>query len=190
MYFFYYFFLFLAALGLRCCARAFCGYGERGLLFVAVRGLLIVVASLVGSTGSRCAGFSSCGMWPQQLSLTGSRVQTQQLWCTGLVTPQHVGSSQARAQTRVPCIGRRILNHCATREASDLIFRVKFSEFILISKCWTSLYTALLTVLAGFLPCINFHKLLGYVLGNVSSWLWLLGCHRLESAKWFTILFQ
>ena len=28
-----------------------------------------------------------------------------------------MGSSQTRAQTHVPCIGRRILNHCATREA-------------------------------------------------------------------------
>ena len=27
-----------------------------------------------------------------------------------------MGSSRIRAQTRVPCIGRRILNHCATRE--------------------------------------------------------------------------
>ena len=34
----------------------------------------------------------------------------------GLVAPQHVGSSQTRARTCVPCIGRRILNHCATRE--------------------------------------------------------------------------
>ena len=40
-------FLFLAALGLRCCARAFSSCGERGLLFVAVRGLLMAVASLV-----------------------------------------------------------------------------------------------------------------------------------------------
>ena len=39
-------YLFLAALGLRCCARAFSSCGERGLLFVAVHGLLIVVASL------------------------------------------------------------------------------------------------------------------------------------------------
>ena len=34
----------------------------------------------------------------------------------GLVAPRHVGSSQTRDRTRVPCIGRRILNHCATRE--------------------------------------------------------------------------
>ena len=33
------------------------------------------------------------------------------------VAPRHVGSSQTRARTRVPCIGRQILNHCATREA-------------------------------------------------------------------------
>ena len=42
-----YLFLFLAALGLRCCARAFPSCGEWGLLFIAVRGLLIAVASLV-----------------------------------------------------------------------------------------------------------------------------------------------
>ena len=44
-------YLFLAALGLRCCAWAFSSCGERGLLFVAVRGLLIAVASLVAKHG-------------------------------------------------------------------------------------------------------------------------------------------
>ena len=43
----YSFFFFLAVLGLHCCARAFSSCGEQGLLFVAVRRLLIVVASLV-----------------------------------------------------------------------------------------------------------------------------------------------
>ena len=37
----------MAALGLRCCAQAFCSCGEQGLLFVVVRRLLIAVASLV-----------------------------------------------------------------------------------------------------------------------------------------------
>ena len=41
------FYLFLAALGLRCRARAFSSCSERGLLLVAVRGLLIAVASIV-----------------------------------------------------------------------------------------------------------------------------------------------
>ena len=39
-------FFFLAALGLRCCARAFLSCGELRLLFIAVRGLLIAVPSL------------------------------------------------------------------------------------------------------------------------------------------------
>ena len=39
-------YLFLAVLSLRCCTRTFSSRGERGLLFIAVRGLLIAVASL------------------------------------------------------------------------------------------------------------------------------------------------
>ena len=91
-------------------------------VFVAARRLSLVAASggysslwcagfslqwllLLHSTGSRCTAFSSCG------------TQAQQLWHTGLVAPRHVGSSRTRARTRVPCIGRRILNHCTTREA-------------------------------------------------------------------------
>ena len=47
--FIYYLFiyLFLAVLGFRFCARAVSSCGEQGLLFIAVRRLLIVVASLV-----------------------------------------------------------------------------------------------------------------------------------------------
>ena len=39
----------MAALGLRCCTFSSCG--ERGLLFVVVRRLLIAVASLVAEHG-------------------------------------------------------------------------------------------------------------------------------------------
>ena len=102
----------MALLGIRCCTRAFSSCGERGLLFVAVRGLLIVVASLVAEHRLQVRGL-------QQLWLAGSRVQAQQLSRTGLVAPRHVGSSPTRAQTHVPCIGRRIVNHCATREVSS-----------------------------------------------------------------------
>ena len=49
--FFFKIYLFLAALGVCCCAQAFSSCGERGLLFVAVRGLLIAVASLVAEHG-------------------------------------------------------------------------------------------------------------------------------------------
>ena len=44
-------YLFMAALGLRCWVRAFSSCGEQGLLFVAVRGLLIAVASPVAEHG-------------------------------------------------------------------------------------------------------------------------------------------
>ena len=47
----YFIYLFLAALGLRCWVWAFSSCGERGLLFFAVRGLLIAVASLVAEHG-------------------------------------------------------------------------------------------------------------------------------------------
>ena len=44
-------YLFLAALGFRCCVRTFSSCGEWRLLFVAVRELLIEVASLVAEHG-------------------------------------------------------------------------------------------------------------------------------------------
>ena len=53
------------------------------------------------------------------------------MWLTGLVTPRHVGSSQTRARTRVPCIGRQTLNHCATREAPECAFLTRFQVILL-----------------------------------------------------------
>ena len=44
-YFIFLIYLFLAALGLRCCVQAFSSCGKWGLLFVAVHVLLIAVAS-------------------------------------------------------------------------------------------------------------------------------------------------
>ena len=110
-------YLFLAVLGLRFCARAFSSCGEQGPLFIAVRGPLTVTASLVVEHRLQMRRLSNCGSRAQQLWLVGSRAQPQQLWCTGSVAPRHVGSSQTRARTRVPCIGRQTLNHCAPREA-------------------------------------------------------------------------
>ena len=88
-----------------------------------------------GAGASHCGGFSCCraralgarasvvvAMWAQQLWLAGSRAQAWELWHMGLVAPWHVGSSGTRARTRVPCIGRRILNHGATREALEFKF--------------------------------------------------------------------
>ena len=59
---------------------------------VAVHTLLVERASLVA--GHRPQG-----------------VQAQELWLSGLAAPRHLESSRARGPTRVPCVGRRILNH-------------------------------------------------------------------------------
>ena len=65
------------------------------------------------------------------------------MWLTGLAAPRHVGSSQTRARTRVPCIGRQILNHCTTREAPvPCIFKISLDTFSLtnglfvVHACW------------------------------------------------------
>ena len=99
----------MAVLGLRFCARAFSSCGERGPLFIAVRGPLTIAASL----------------------LAEHRLQTRRLsnlWLAGRLALRHVGFSQTRARTHVPCIGRQILNHCATREApgSDFLMNMEF----------------------------------------------------------------
>ena len=78
-----------------------------------------------GAQASHCHGLSCCGAQAPD-------AQAQQLWLTGPVALRHVGSSQTRARTRVPCIGRQILNHCATREARVLLFYY----FLMASLIW------------------------------------------------------
>ena len=60
-------YLFLAVLGLRFCARAFSSCGKRGPLFIAVRGLLTIVASLVAEHRLQTHRLSSCGSRAQLL---------------------------------------------------------------------------------------------------------------------------
>ena len=103
-------------------------------VFVAAHGFSLVVASR-GYSLLQYKGFSlwwllllqsmALGMWASvvvtcRLSSCGSRALECRLnscGTRGLVAPRHVGSSRTRARTHVPCIGRPILNHCATREA-------------------------------------------------------------------------
>ena len=53
----------MAVLGLRSCVRAFSSCGERGPLFIVVRGPLTVAASLVAEHRFQTRRFSSCGSW-------------------------------------------------------------------------------------------------------------------------------
>ena len=82
--------------------------GEQGLLFTAVCGLLIAVASLVTEHG-----LQACE--PQQLRLTGSVVVAHRLSCSMVrVIFLDQGSN--------PCPGRQIPNHRAIREVPKLLF--------------------------------------------------------------------
>ena len=71
----------MAALGLLCCMRAFSSCGERGLLFVEVRGFLIAVASLccgAGALGTRVSVVVA-----RRLSSYGSRALEHRLSSCG-----------------------------------------------------------------------------------------------------------
>ena len=102
-------------------------------VFVAAHGLSLAVESrgysslrcagfslqwllLLWSTGSRRAGFSNCGSWASVVVVRG-------LWSTGSVVVVHglscsaaCGIFQDQGSNPCPRIGRKILNHCTTRE--------------------------------------------------------------------------
>ena len=61
IYLLFIYYLFLAVLGLRFCARAFSSCGKRGPLFIAVRGPLTIAASLVTEHRLQTRRLSSCG---------------------------------------------------------------------------------------------------------------------------------
>ena len=137
------FILFLAALGLRCCAWAFSSCGEQGLLFVAVR------------WASHCSGFSCCGAWAlgvwasvlvaRGLSSCSSRALERRLRSCGARAYLLCGMwdlpGSSRDQTHVPCIGRWVLHHCATREVP-----------------WVSTFMSLLLYFFGLAIVIIFKK--------------------------------
>ena len=61
------FYLFLAVLGLRFCARAFSSCGKWGPLFIAMHGPLTIAASLVAEHRLQTRRLSSCGSQAQLL---------------------------------------------------------------------------------------------------------------------------
>ena len=73
-------------------------------------------------------GYSSllCTAFSLQWLLLLWSTTSKRVGFTGLVAPRRVGSSRTRAQIRVLCIGRQILNHCATREVPALVLNVCF----------------------------------------------------------------
>lgn len=105
-------------------------------VFVAVHEPSLAAVSgatlLVRAQASPRSGFSCWGA-------RALGAQAQQLRRMGLVALGHVGSSQTRDWTHVPCISRQILFHGATRKAPGKIsFPLKLPDFLrlqLSSSC-------------------------------------------------------
>ena len=76
------------------------------------------------------------------------------MWLTGPATPWHVGSSQTRARTRVPFIGRQILNHCATREALFVFLLLSCMSCLYILEINPSLVTSFANIFSHSVGCI------------------------------------
>ena len=110
---------------------------------MAARGLSLAAESR-GYSSLWCAGFSL--LWLLLLRSTGSRH-------AGLVAPRDMGSSQTRAWTCVPCIGRRILNHWATREVPQCGYLWKGEKsWDVVAKEWC-FYSKLCRTLALLKSC-------------------------------------
>ena len=86
------------------------------LSLIVVNRLLVVVDSCCGAQAlhAQLSVAVAHGLWSAQASVVVA---------CGLVNPRHVGSSQTRGRTHVPCIGRRILNHWTTREVPACMFK-------------------------------------------------------------------
>ena len=116
-----------------------------------MQGLSLVVAS-GGHSSSWCAGLSLSR--PLLLRSTGSR-------CTGSAVVAHGPSCSAacgifpdQGSNPFPCIGRQILNHCATREALDtsILLHFLFENILHLSfPFWNGFYliTAFFFILAN-----------------------------------------
>ena len=90
----------------------------------------------VGAVGAPCYGgwVSHCSSF----SCWGA--QAQELWHTGLLVPQPVGSSRTRDQTRVSWISKGILYHWATRETQKFIILMKSNLLNFFGSLYFFLY--------------------------------------------------
>ena len=76
IFLFYFIYLFLAALGVRCCAQAFSSCSDWGYSSLRCAGFSLRWLLLLRNTGSRQAGFSSCGWRALERRLNSCRART------------------------------------------------------------------------------------------------------------------
>ena len=118
-------------LGLRFCARAFSSCGKQGSLFIVVHGPFTVAASLVA----------------------GHRLQTRRLSSCGSRASCSAACGTFPDQGCVPCIGRQILNHCATREA--LLVSLSFTVLSTCPCCSANLFCCMCVSFCSYdVPCL------------------------------------
>ena len=107
-FFFLWFYLFLAVLGLCCCMGFALVATSRGYSLVAVCRLLLVESSLV----------TDRGLWAQRPQYLRFLAPEHRL--TGMVAPRQVGPPRIRGHTCVSCAGRQILYPWTTKEAHSV----------------------------------------------------------------------
>ena len=134
-----------------------------------------------GARASHHRGLSRCGAQAPD-------AQAQQLWPTGPAAPRHAGSSQTRARICVPCIGRQILNHCATREALYCIFKSILKVCFFLKFLFIYLFIYLFLAVLGlhfcaraFPSCGERGPLLITVRGPLTIAASLVAEHRLQT---------
>ncbi|XP_067567724.1 regulator of G-protein signaling 22 isoform X2 [Pseudorca crassidens] len=85
------------------------------------RKLFAATPSFTNFKSTASAVFEKDHIFPQHSEAEAPDAQAQRPWLTGLAAPRHVESSRTGAQTCVPSIGRRTLNHCTTRVAPLIV---------------------------------------------------------------------
>ena len=143
-------YLFMAVLGLRCCTQSLSSCSKRGILFVAVRGLLIAVASLVVEHRLQV-----CGL--------------QQLWRAGsVVVARRLSSCGARAQLLhgmrdlprpglepvSPALAGRFLTTAPPGKSSTAVLKhVQFSFFLNRNLLFIYLFNSFILAALGLRCC-------------------------------------
>ena len=92
---------------------------------VQVHGHLTVGASCCGAQVLEHVGLGTAALalWALKRRVNGCGVWTQQLWRTGLVAPQYVGSSQTRDEPVFPALAGRFLSTEPPEKSNQLFLK-------------------------------------------------------------------
>ena len=122
--------LFLAVLGLHCCAGLSSSCSDQGPLSSCSDGLLVAVTSLAQSMGSRVRGLP-------QLRPPGSSAQVKESWLMGLVALRHVGSSWIRTESMSPALSGRFFTTEPPGKHCSMSSRMLPAPILFNSKCYS-----------------------------------------------------